>query len=271
MQEREDTMRSSIGSLYKEGSELDIYLAMMKKLLSSYNKNLYCTQSDILDAIADSRCHNGQNNDLDPLTLIIVRAPVGSTMDVSENESKYSRLLKQYQLRINNKTAKLPTLKIDVPEQHDIDNAYDNDAIKNESVDSSTTDINDKESSTKKRKLVSIWDDEILNGKKSTKEGDGSIATKVTNDSDIFTSLPSALPGVSEFPSVDPIDIYFLKSLYDKESSKYVVEPCSKRIKLTDILKNSIIDGSILTSFPQTNVYPSIPCLAHERGISDFF
>lgn len=282
-------MKTYIDDLYKEDSKLDLYLAVMKQMSISTmndNKKLFCTQTDLVNVVTIPKSNNTEENgnsdeqnisssDEDSTCLIAIRAPAGSTMEAvectSNSTNNGSQLEKQYRLRICNETAKIPPLKVDIP-QLDVSDASG--AITKPSAErmrkSSSDFINDEELPNKKRRVVSVWDDQWINDQQQQEQGNQSKTSTQKVPLCEHTSLPSSLPGVSKNTSVDPIDIYYIKPSYD--GIKYVPASSSKRIKTIEIMTESMIEGSMLTSDGNSRSSDSsMPWLADERGVSNFY
>ena len=271
----------------------------MKKL-SQMKEHQYCTPNDILKAITNLKNNDiRQRNYYESLCLIAIRAPSGSTMEVPHpTEGYFDGSKKRYKLRICNETAKTPMLDIEIsPNEYKSENATEKECNSlqidtecntkgNESPpgtesgsrearlsESTSSDIQDKAPLSKKRRAASVLDNKVV-----------SVQATQTNNNILFDemSLPSSLPGVpGSIPVVDPIDVYYMKSKYDRESEIYVSMSSARRIDPVAMMTDAIVQGSILNTPPSplskrrknnSKVLDSyLPLLEHERGVSNFF
>ena len=191
------------------------------------SQNLFCTQTDLVNVVAMPKSNNTDENgnigeqntsssDEDSTCLIAIRAPAGSTMEavecISNSTDNRSQLEKHYRLRICNETAKIPPLKVDIPQldASDASGAITKPSAERRMKKSSSDFINNEESPNKKRRVVSVWDDQWINDQQQQEQGNQSKTSTQKLPVCEHTSLPSSLPGVSENTSVDPIDIYYI-------------------------------------------------------------
>ncbi len=152
-----ESIEKEIDDLYKEGSQLDIYLAILKTLTmrNLHSMETYCTKDDIVQFYSQhfSSSSSSKNKDdcLDDnnngRSFITITAPSGSVMEVPHPTEGCLIGNKRYELRLSNETAKLPMMKIEVPE---LDHSQ-----ANPSIDSGSRNSNDK---SKNERIGSIMD-----------------------------------------------------------------------------------------------------------------
>lgn len=266
-------VNKEIDDLYREDSKLDIYIAIMKQL-SRRKESLYCTQNDLLQILSETK--NECNHEAS-ISMIAVRAPAGSTMEVPQPRKYAAR--KYYELRICNETAKIPISQIELPED-----CYGNESTIYDGSKEATESLQENSQISgsnlqdgpikKKRRIVSVWDDhfdeQLGNNDQSNTKEESTIDSYNNETRTIPTRLPSGLGSTA----IDPIEIYHVPYKFDSESKKYVLSSKSQRISTISMMTDAIVQGFVNASTEESNcegVNSCLPWLEEERGVSDFF
>lgn len=269
-----------IDDVYKESSKLDLYLATMKRITSLKKSHLYCTQNDVLDFISGNIQNRIDDEKVEPLSLLAIRAPAGSTMEVVDPRVKdcEGSTKKRYGFHISNQSARIPNLNIEIPQSQTKGQGYMN-AYSTRSMKSTSSEMNDEEPMAKKRRIASVWDDKWINHQTLVKQAGNSTPGEDDEPKAIdntCTSLPREIPGVSAYVTVVPIDVFYMNANYDTDSKSFVSKSRIKKIKPAQIMTDALVQGSMQSSSQQkrskeSTIQSCIPWLHGERGVSDFF